>query len=487
MSSPDVFIVKPGSQKKLYAQLSDFNLTAIEPPLWGGLLAGFLRSRGFGIELLDAEVENLDYLETARAVVEANPQLVLLSVSGTNPSASTMNMTGAGCIAQQIRQLAPGLKIAMTGLHPSALPERTLREEAIDFVVQGEGFHTIPGLIEAVKSGRSSCDSPGLWFKQDGAIGNNPPAPLWTELDTLPMPAWDLLPIEKYRAHNWHCFDHIDRRQPYAVIYTSLGCPFDCHFCCINALFGRSGIRYRNPELVIEEIDYLVQKRGVRNIKIIDEMLALKNDHVENLCNLIIGRGYDLNLWAYARVNTVNERMLRKMKLAGINWVAYGFESGSSRVLKGVQKRYEPGSLMDVVQMTYNEGLYICGNYIFGLPEDDLASMQETLDLALDINAEWANFYTAMALPGSKLYGQAIDEGWALPGSWEGFSPYSAQTLPLPTRYLNPEEVLRFRDAAFSTYYHHPKYLHMIREKFGPETAGHIESMAGRKLKRYYD
>lgn len=486
MRSPDVFIVKPGSQKKLYGELSAYSLTAIEPPLWGALIAGFLRHHGFGVELLDAEVEALDYEETAKIITAAKPHLVLLSVSGTNPSASTMNLPGAGSIALSIKQLAPDIKIAMSGLHPSALPERTLCEEAIDYVVQGEGFITIPHLIESIKTGNSADDIPGLWYWQNGATRHNPPAKNWTDLNTLPPPAWDLLPMRRYRAHNWHCFDHINQRQPYAVIYTSLGCPFHCHFCCINALFGRSGIRYRNPERVIEEIDYLVKVFHIRNIKIIDEMFALNNDHVERLCDLIIERGYDLNMWAYARVNTVNPKMLRKMKKAGINWVAYGFESGSKRVLKDVQKSYDPESLLGVVEMTYNEGLYICGNYIFGLPEDDYASMQETLELAIEINAEWANFYTAMALPGSKLYAQALDNGWGLPESWEGYSQYSKETLPLPTSYLSPQQVLQFRDTAFSKYYQNPEYLQSIQKKFGFQTVAHITEMSSRQLNRFY-
>ena len=88
-------------------------------------------------------------------------------------------------------------------------------------------------------------------------------------LDEIPMPAWDLLPMEKYRAHNWHCFDHIEERQPYAVLYTSLGCPFDCSFCCINALFGKHMIRYRSLDKVIAELDFLVNTYGIKNIKII--------------------------------------------------------------------------------------------------------------------------------------------------------------------------------------------------------------------------
>jgi radical SAM superfamily enzyme YgiQ (UPF0313 family) len=484
MSSLDIILVKPGSQKQLYGELSSFRLTAIEPPLWGALLTAYLRAKNYSVALFDAEVEDWDYRETAEKIREANPRLAVITVSGTNPSASTMNMTGAGIILKHLREIAPEIKTVLVGLHPSALAERTLIEEQVDFVCQGEGFFTLPGLLDAIQSSEEDYAVPGLWYRKDGRLTSNPHPPLYKNLDELPMPAWDLLPIEKYRAHNWHCFDHIDKRDPYAVVYTSLGCPFRCSFCCINALFGRPGIRYRDPGLVIEEIDYLVNTHNVKNIKIIDEMFALNNDHVTRLCDLIIERGYDLNMWAYARVNTVNQRMLRKMKQAGINWVAYGFESGSNRVLKAVSKGYDAEVVDEVVRMTYDEGLYICANFIFGLPDDDYDSMQATLDLALSINAEWANLYATMAYPGSHLYEQATKKDWPLPETWQGYSQYAYETLPLPTKYLSGPEVLSFRDHAFNVYFNNPRFIEKITEKFGSDAADHIHKMCATQLER---
>ncbi len=486
MSSCDIVLVKPGSQKALYGDLSDFKLTGLEPPLWGAILAGYLRDKGFDVLLLDAEVEGWSWEETARQIKDANPVLAVVTVSGSNPSASTMNMVGASAIINSLKELDPNINTAISGLHPSALPERTLREEASDFVIRGEGFHTFPRLIEALKAGAEDFPIAGLLYKKNGQEIVNPMPELLTDLDSLPMPAWDMLPMEKYRAHNWHCFDDITRRQPYAVLYTSLGCPFKCSFCCINSLFGKNTIRYRSVDSVMNEIDELVNRYGVRNIKIMDEMFAMNEKRVTELCDRIIERKYDLNFWAYARVNTVSQRMLAKMKQAGINWLAYGFESGSKRVIKDVTKGYDTEKVMDVVQQTYSEGIYICGNYIFGLPEDDYESMNETLALMFEINAEWSNIYSAMALPGSKLYDLALENGWALPESWQAYSQYAYETLPLPTKYLSGGQVLAFRDYAFDAYYKNPAYLNMIRSKFGDETMKHIMSMAEKSLDRKY-
>ena len=486
MKQPDVLFVKPGSQKQLYGELSSFKMTGIEPPMWAALMAACMEEQGFSVELYDAEVEEWSHEQTAVQIHEANPNLVVVVVSGTNPSASTMNMIGAGAILKALKQRNPDVQTALTGLHPTALPERTLRDEAVDYVIVGEAILSLPDLIRAVKAGEEPKAVPGVCYKKDGHIVKNPRPPLIKSLDDLPQPAWDKLPMARYRAHNWHCFEKIDARQPYGVIYTSLGCPFKCSFCCINALFGKPGIRYRSPENVIREIDHLVNTYHIRNFKILDEMFVLKEQHVVKLCDLIIERGYDLNIWAYARVNTVNKRMLSKLRQAGIRWVAYGFESGSKEVLADVTKGYRFDQIASVVKMTYDAGLYIGANFMFGLPEDDLVSMQATLDLAKEINAEWANFNVTMAYPGSQLYEQAIRDSWPLPDTWQGYSQYAYETLPLPTRYLTGPEVLEFRDAAFLDYFSNPVYLDKIRRTFGTATEAYIREMTTHKLQRKY-
>ncbi|MBN2591418.1 MAG: cobalamin-dependent protein [Sedimentisphaerales bacterium] len=486
MSQIDIVLVKPGSQRQLYGELGDFKLTAIEPPLWAAILAAFLKQKGYSVALFDAEVENWNYEETARRINDINPHLAAIVVSGSNPSASTMNMTGASEIISSLQELESSAKTLLMGLHPSALPERTIIEEPADFLCQGEGFKTLPELINAIKNNATEFPIEGLWYKKDGKVISNPAPEILEDLDSIALPAWDMLPMEKYRAHNWHCFDDIHNRQPYAVLYTSLGCPFHCSFCCINALFGKNTIRYRSIDSVMEELDILVNTYGVKNIKIMDEMFALNENRVLQLCNKIIERKYDLNMWAYARVNTVKPKMLEGMKKAGINWLAYGFESGSKRVIKDVTKGYKVELVEEVVKMSYDLGFYICANYIFGLPEDDYDSMNDTLKLMFDINAEWANIYSAMAFPGSQLYDFALENKWLLPESWDGYSQYSYESLPLPSKYLSGGEILSFRDYAFDAYYKNPRYLNMIKNKFGDDVVSHLVEMTSNKLKRKY-
>jgi anaerobic magnesium-protoporphyrin IX monomethyl ester cyclase len=484
----DILLIKPGSQKELYGKLSECSLTAIEPPLWAGLIATFLLKKGYSLQIIDSEAERLSPSDLTDRISEINPFLVGIIVSGTNPSASTMNMIGARAILKEIGRRGLPVKTILAGLHPSALPERTMKEEKTDYVCEGEGFYTISELLETIKEDyeRKEFNIKGLWYRKDGQIIANKRAPLVKDLnDELPYVSWNLLPMDKYRAHNWHCFQEPgQKRTPYAVIYTSLGCPFRCHFCCINAIFGGPGIRYRSPEKVVEEIDLLVNKYGVKNIKIIDEMFVFNEKHVLNICDLIIDRGYDLNIWAYARVNTVNEKLLRRLKEAGFKWLAYGIESGNDRVLKSVSKGITVNKIKHAIKLTQDIGINVIGNYILGLPEDDLQSMQDTMNLAMELNCEFINLYCAIAYPGSALYEQALKEERKLPETWAGYSPYSYEHLPLSTKYLTSVEVLRFRDEAYVRYFSNERYQNMVSKKFGEEVLREIQKNLTKRLRR---
>ena len=482
----DVLFINPGAQEKLYQDLAG-DLIAIEPPAWCGMLAAYCRNLDYGVEILDAEALHLSPNAAAEEVVARKPRLAVMVVYGHQPSASTQSMTAAGETLRAVRQLNPEIPTLIVGGHVSALPERTLREEAVDFVCEGEGPLSIRALLEAYRGDANPDPSkiPGIWYRDGEEFRFTGRAENLEDLDAaFPRAAWDLLPMDRYRAHNWHCFDHIEERMPYASFYTSLGCPYRCSFCCINAPFGRSGIRYHSPDQIIGQIDHLVEHYGIRNIKIVDEMFVLNPKQTEAICDRIIERGHDLNIWAYARIDTVREGLLPKLKQAGFNWLALGIESGSKHVRDGARKKFGQEDIVSTVREIQNAEIRVIGNYIFGLPDDDENSMQETLDLAIDLNCEFANFYAAMAYPGSPLYQNALQRGWALPATWDGYSQHAYESLPLPTEKVSAATVLRFRDNAFHQYFENPRYLDMVKSKFGPKTLTHVQSMSQKRLKR---
>lgn len=480
----DAVLINPGDRKQVYQDLGK-DITAIEPPYWLAAIASYLRNNGFVVEVIDANAENISPSDTAKMVKELNPLVAAVIVYGSQPSASTQNMTIAGRICDALKEYTVS-KVAIGGLHPSALPNRTLEDENVDFVIEGEGPYTLTNLITALKTKSPDFnDVSGLWYHENGIIKNNGKTPLINDLDKVfGIAAWDLLPMEKYRAHNWHCFDDMDNRTPYGAIYTSLGCPYSCSFCCINAPFGKPGIRYRSPENVIMEIGVLVEKYGVRNLKIIDELFVLNEKHYMSIVKAIIKRGYDLNMWAYARVDSIKPDNLEEMKRSGINWLGLGIESVSEQVRDGVNKRIRKTNIKEIVRQIQDAGIRVGANYIFGLPDDTLETMEETLNFALELNTELANFYCAMAYPGSKLYDIAIQEGGDLPKEWHCYSQHSYETLPLPTKYISAGDVLKFRDDAFHQYFENAGYLNMIEHKFGEGVKGHIKEMTKTRLRR---
>ena len=483
----DVLFVNPGALKEVYQELGD-QFSAVETPSLAALFATFVRQQGASTAILDAAALSLNPSQTAE-FIEQNyrPRLIVMVVYGFQPSASTQNMTVAGMICNQIKARMPDAKILMTGTHPAALPKRTIDEENVDFVCSQEGPQTIWGVFEILKNGGADFSQvPSLFYRENGEVRSTPKGPLLEDLNTaMPGAAWDLLPMEKYRAHNWHTFDRDLARQPYASIHTSLGCPYRCTFCCINAPFGKSSYRLWDPHTVMADIDILVNKYHVRNIKFVDEMFVLTPKHVNQICDLLIERNYDLNIWAYARVDTVRDEFLEKLYKAGIRWLALGIESGSKHVRDGVEKgRFGTDDILRVVKKIQNAGINVIGNYIFGLPDDTHESMRETLDLALEANCEFANFYCAMAYPGSKLYQMAIEKGWELPESWIGYSQHAYETKPLRTEQLTAAEVLEFRDKAFHQYFTSPKYLSLVEEKFGKKVVEHIADMTKIVLRR---
>jgi len=424
-------------------------------------------------------------------IAECNPALVAVGAVGSNPSASsTPKMAAAGRLLTLIKSELPATKTVLYGIHPSALVEKTLAEEDVDFIFKGECFYATVDLLKRLKSGGDAdgYEIEGLCRRENGRIISNGWGRLVEDIDDLPFAAWDLLPMKEYRAHNWHCFGHLNDRQPYAALYTSFGCPFNCTFCNIKANYnGKPGVRFRSPERIADEIGLLIEDYGVRNIKFADEIFGLKESHIVRTCDLIIDRGYDVNIWAYTRIDTTNKHLLDKMKAAGINWLAFGIESGSKKVRDGVVKgRFDRDAIFKAIDMTHDAGIYIVANFIFGLPDDDAETMQETLDMAKELNCEYTNFYTTMAYPGSQLYEDLVATGADLPDNWLSYSQLGAETLPMSNEQLSSAEILRFRDKAFEEYHGGQRYLDMIEEKFGAETVEHIKGMLEHKLVRRF-
>ncbi len=494
----DLLVIHPGAQHGIYGALGD-ELTALEPPTWARMVAGYVRDRGFSVQIVDAEAERMSPLQVGERVRQLDPRLVAIVVSGHQPSASTQQMVGAGAIARCIKELPSKTRpIVMLGNHPSALPERTLREEAVDYVIDGEGPVSLVALLEilskasAIVIGRMLNEVPGLVYRHSGtglepSIRRNPLAPLIEDLDRdLRGNVWDLLPMELYRAHGWQVLGAPDERQPYASIYTTLGCPYKCSFCMINTFQHTNKYRRFSPERVVHQMEALYLRYNVRTFKIADEMFILNEEHYTEICERLIasGNAHPFNIWAYARVDTVKPEILGLLRRAGFRWLALGIESGSAHVRDGANKRLRAADIVGTVRAIQDAGINVIGNFMFGLRDDTQETMRETLHLALECLPDFANFYSCMAYPGSALYDQALTEGWTLPTSWRGYSQHNDDCRPLDTTHVGAAEVLRFRDAAFRIFFNDGFYREQVLRKFGAAGIAEIDRMLRYKLKR---
>jgi radical SAM superfamily enzyme YgiQ (UPF0313 family) len=507
-SNMDVLFVNPGNAKKIYQDLAE-DYSAIETPTWSLLLAQSCRSAGYDVGILDVNAERLNEVQATERIKSLNPRLVCFVVYGQNPNSGTVNMSGTVELAKAIKNSGFKSPISVVGSHVQALPYETLqREKDIDFIFTNEGVYALWNVLKLddMSDTNQLKAVKGLGIRLNGKVHLTFPERIVpaSRMDIdLPGYAWDLLPykekpLDLYRAHFWHAeYDH-DKRTPFAAIYTSLGCPFKCGFCMINILnrndndpigdaANYSKMRFWSPEFIIQEFDKLVGM-GVKTLRISDEMFLLNKKYYVPLCKLLKERGYGdiLSMWAYSRVDTIaNAELLKLIREAGIKVICLGIESGDKKVrLEAAKGKFEDVDIREVVKRVHNADIEIIGNYLFGLAGDTHETMKKTSDLGLELNTIAWNAYAVMALPGSSFYKDAFKAGHELPSDYTGYSFHSYNTQPLPTEFLSPAEILKFRDQAWHIYHTSEEFLNKIEKRYGKKAKDNILEMTKIKLKR---
>jgi radical SAM superfamily enzyme YgiQ (UPF0313 family) len=411
-------------------------------------------------------------------------------------------MEGAVATSIELKKLEPESFVVFVGGHVAALPVETLeRESSIDAVCQNEGVYALHGLLQLKKFQESDLRKvSGLVFRGDtGDIYINSPGAIVPkdkmEID-LPGMAWDLLPpLSKYRTADWHSWSNNSIKSPFASIYTSLGCPYRCSFCMIN-IINRTKLgvditsedsntyRWWNPEFIIKQFDHIASQ-GVTNIKIADELFVLNPHHFGKICDLLIERDYRFNIWAYSRVDSCKPAYLDKLARAGVKWLALGVENPNTELRRDIHKDgFKEVRILELISLIHDAGINVAANYIFGLPYDTHETMQATLDFALEHPTEMANFYSAMAYPGSPLHREARQKAIPLPTSYAGYSQHSFDCLNLANDHLSAAEILRFRDNAWTTYHTDLRYLDLLERRFGTVARNRLCETANIRLKR---
>ena len=500
--SLDILFIHPNASGKIYQELSKAH-SAIEPPIWAGMLANHCRKNNYKVQILDCEVMGFNFKKSAEEINSLNPKIACFVVYGQQPSASTQNMEGATSTSKILKQINPKIKTLFVGGHIAALPVETLEiEDSIDIVALNEGVYSISNLLKVDDlddySYLKKIKGIGFRDKENRIILNEPEIIVPKNLleKDLPGVAWDLLPsFSSYRTAGWHSWSNNSDKQPFAALYTSLGCPYKCSFCMINIINRTNNnenissqdsniFRWWSPEFIIKQFDYFAEK-GVKNIKIADELFVLNPNHFIKICDLLIERNYGFNIWAYSRIDTCKPIFLDKLKKAGVNWLGLGIENPNNVIRKDVHKdSFKEVKILDVVNLIREHGINVAANYIFGLPNETEESLKFTYSFAEDTNSEMVNFYCAMAYPGSPLHLSARRQNLKLPSTYSGYSQHAYDTQNLPSEELSAKSILKFRDESWIKYHTNSKYLSLIKNKFNTKAEQNIINMTKIKLKR---
>ncbi len=498
-----ICFVIPDNSLGAYQSLSS-KFSAIEPPTWALMLAESTRKRGGKVSILDCLPMEIGTNDIHKYLENINPDIVCYVVYGQNPNASSANMHGVIKYSKALNRNACRKYFEIIiGPHVAALPSQTLKlHKHIDAVSINEGVYTLHDLQECNLEDKSDLlNVRGMLFRlnQEEIFSGRPGEVVPQERIEIDIPgyAWDLLPykekpLDLYRAHLWHAEYNPDSASPFASIYTSFGCVFTCSFCMINIINkttydeGISASKLNNMRfiplsVISKSLDFFAEN-GVKNVRICDEMFFFNAKHYQSILNYIIDKGYDFNMWAYARVDTIKQSQLQLFKNAGINWLGIGIESASEIVRSNATKgAFSLKKILAIVNKTRSYGISVGSNFIVGLPSDTAETCMETAELAITLSTEFINIYPCIDLPGSAIH---VGSERKPSNNYLKYAFLSYETVPNKTENLTPEEVLQIRDNLWHKIYSSPSVEKSIKDRFGYEALETVKNLRKIKLKR---
>ncbi|MCX7168956.1 MAG: radical SAM protein [Proteobacteria bacterium] len=369
--------------------------------------------------------------------------------------ATTFGWPKAVATATALKRAAPRLYLCVGGPYPTAMREACLRGAGVSFdaVVAGEGEVTVVELLERLAYGRSAAGVSGVIYRTGDNIVCNPPRPLIEDLDALPFPARELLGDRRAYIPPPATY----RRQPVATLLTSRGCNRRCLFCYQpdrERRGGRDGVRYRSIDNVLQEIE-LCLAQGYCEIKFLDDSLAADYDRAMRLAQTIKARRLDFTWFASACVNQVDLPLLQAFKAAGCWAILLGAESGVQKNLNTLRKGTTLAQIRRAVAAAKLAGLRVSTPFLFGIPGETFTEGLQTIDFALELDPDLANFHALTPFPGTPLYEQAAQLGSVS----ADLADYTYQGAAFVPHSMSREEILRLRQLALRRFYSRPKFI----------------------------
>lgn len=411
-----------------------------EIPLSLAYLASSLKHAGFSeVRILDLAYANLPDGEFAREVAEFRPDLVGIT-------AYTHNVGFASRLAALAKAANPGAVTILGGFHASALPERTLREEAaFDYVAVGEGEATIVELARALRDGGEIPEIDGLARRADSAVRLGPVRAAESRLDDLPFPDRTLIPVTSYVPDPGNYY-----RLPSTGILYSRGCPYKCTYCSKSVFLDR--VRFRSPENFLAEVEECDRRFGIRDFRLEDEGPTVAPKKIAALCEAILARDIDITWNCFSRVDRVDDDMLRLMRRAGCYHITYGVESTDDAELKNLKKNIRFEEARTAVRMTRRHGIEAKVNFILGFPWQDLNDCRKTVRDAIRLAPDLVSFNVFKPLPGSPLFDELDRAGQIRHSSWEAYS-IDTEELLFEANYTEAQMRALIRRANLSFYF----------------------------------
>ncbi len=428
----------------------------------------------YKVKVVDANAERMSWEAFKRLLDKHRPKYYLSQLT-----APTLENDMFGCFLAKAR----GAKTIVFGTHVTPIPRETMRPfPALDYALVGEPDLTLRDLLDHLE-GRieerppeirkifakdttyepavspdgevDMYDIKGLCWRNGDEIVLNFPRPFFPDLDDLPIPMHELLPLQEYRMPLI--------KGPFTFIVTSRGCPAGCTYC-IKHVSYQYGTRLRSPELLVEEM-WQLKKHGIHNIHMYADLFTVNRDQVVELCKLMIEEKIGIKWTCNSRVDYVDEEMLNLMAQAGNRLISWGIESGNEQILKHARKGAYPDKAERALIWARKAGIMNWGYFIIGLPGETKETIRDTIDFSKKLPLDIALFHVAAPYPGTPFFFEVVKEGWFRPGTrWEQVDMDKGTVLDYPN--LSAEELLYWQKRAFREWAFRPgpilTYLKML-------------------------
>lgn len=414
----------------------------IAPPLGIAYMAGVLQENNIDVEILDASAEDMDFKDVEKELLKRKPDLVALT-------ALTPTIGRALETAQVVKETLPDSIVVMGGYHPTFNFIETLEDENVDIVIRGEGEYIMLNLVQALENQSSLHDVKGIVFedKNSKEIVVNPEAPLIQDLDELPFPALNLLPMDKYRL--------LDMDTHMTTMITTRGCPMQCSFCSSAAMHGKK-IRERSIENIVDEIEYLKTNYDIDTIAFMDDTFTLKKRKVMAICDEILKRNIEIMWGCTSRVDTLDEKLLKKMKEGGCITIFIGVESADQQQLDNMCKNTTIAKIENAFKIARKLKIRTIASVALGMPGDTKEIMNKTVKFVHKLKPNYAIYSLATPYPGTRFYKEAFEKNLIKIKDW---SKYTLITPILETIDCSLNDMRKIQAKAFMKFYLRPHYI----------------------------